>query len=131
MTTRVASCSCGQLKATVSAEPLRISMCHCLACQKRTGSVFGAQARFPRAGVVLEGRATTYVRIGDSGSAAAFYFCPECGATVYYMPEQLPDVIAIPVGAFADPTFPAPRFSVYEVRRHPWVSCPADAERID
>ena len=30
-------------------------------------------------------------------------------------------MVAVPVGAFADPTFPAPKFSVYEHRKHPWV----------
>jgi hypothetical protein len=28
------------------------------------------------------------------------------------------------VGAFADPDFPAPRVSVYDCRRHPWVQLP-------
>lgn len=130
MTTRHAACSCGQLSLAVAGEPLRISMCHCLACQRRTGSVFGAQARFPRDGVTIEGRSTAYVRTGDSGGRVTFHFCPECGATVYYLLEQQ-DVIAIPVGAFADPAFPAPRVSVYEARRHEWVSVPADAEHYD
>lgn len=47
MTERIASCSCGQLTARVTGEPVRVSICHCLACQRRTGSVFGVQARFP------------------------------------------------------------------------------------
>ena len=45
MTTRDASCSCGQLHLTCEGEPVRISVCHCLACQQRTGSAFGVQAR--------------------------------------------------------------------------------------
>ena len=58
MTTRQASCSCGQLSVTCEGEPVRISICHCNACQKRTGSVFGTQARFPREQVTIEGRST-------------------------------------------------------------------------
>jgi hypothetical protein len=106
-------------------------MCHCLACQRRTGSTFGVQARFPRAAFSAQGRSGTYVRTGDSGGQACFHFCPSCGATVYYEIAALPDVIAIPVGAFADPSFPAPRVSVYEARRHPWTGIPTDAEHID
>jgi hypothetical protein len=128
---RIAQCSCGQLRAVVSAEPVRISMCHCLACQRRTGSTYGAQARFPREHVSITGRSTQYVRTADSGHRVLMHFCPECGATVHYSLEQFPDVIAIPVGAFADPTFPAPRFSVYEARRHAWVGVPPDAEHHD
>lgn len=130
MTTRRAACSCGQLHVTTKGDPIRVSMCHCLACQRRTGSTYGVQARWPRDQVTIEGRSTQYVRVGDEGSRATFHFCPECGATVYYQIDDMPDTIATPVGAFADPTFPAPKVSVYEDRKHPWVGIPADAEHI-
>jgi hypothetical protein len=129
MTTRTASCSCGQLRATAEGEPVRISMCHCLACQQRTGSTYGAQARFPRERVTIEGTATTWTRTGDEGGKITFSFCPTCGATVYYQIDDQPGLIAVTLGSFADPNFPPPRFSVYESRRHPWVSVPDDAER--
>jgi hypothetical protein len=128
MSTRLASCSCGQLKAQVFGEPVRISICHCLACQRRTGSVFGQQARFHREDVTISGDSTEYVRVGDEGSRIKFHFCPRCGTTVYYEPEGLEAFVAIPVGAFADPGFPPPRFSVYESRKHSWVVPPPDAE---
>ncbi|WP_318013420.1 GFA family protein [Paucibacter sp. Y2R2-4] len=130
MTQRFASCSCGQLTAMVVGEPVRISICHCLACQRRTGSVFGQQARFHRADVSLAGESREYLRVGDEGSSIRFHFCPQCGATVYYELEGLADFLAIPVGAFADPSFPAPWVSVYEDRKHAWVTPPADAEHI-
>ena len=130
MTTRRAACSCGQLHLVVEGEPLRISVCHCLACQRRTGSVFGVQARFPRDRVQITGRSTAFTRTGDSGGSATFHFCPACGATVYYEIDQLPEVLAVPVGVFAEPTFPAPRVSVYEDRRHAWVAIPEDMEHF-
>jgi hypothetical protein len=34
------------------------------------------------------------------------------------------------VGAFADPNFPAPNFSVYEERMHSWVSLPAGIKHM-
>jgi hypothetical protein len=131
MTSRLATCSCGQLTALAEGDPVRISMCHCLACQKRTGSAFGVQARFPEERVKVEGRATEYTRVADSGGRCTHSFCPECGSTVFYRLAAVPGFVGIPVGAFADPSFPPPRVSVYEVRRHPWVGIPADAEHID
>ena len=130
MSNRTASCSCGKLTATTPATPIRVSVCHCLACQKRTGSVFGTSARFERRSVTIAGRSTAFVRIGDSGGRATFHFCPDCGATVYYAIDDQPDIVAIPVGAFADPAFPPPTRSVYENRMHPWVHLPQDLERI-
>lgn len=131
MTTRHAACSCGQLHLATEGEPIRISICHCLACQRRTGSAFGVQARFPRDQVRFEGRSTQYVRTADSGNRITFHFCPDCGSTVYYQLEQVPDAIAVPVGAFADPAFPAPTISVYEARRHAWAGIPVEVEHYD
>lgn len=130
MNERTAACSCGQLTAKVMGEPVRISVCHCLACQRRTGSVFAVQARFPADRFSTTGEARTFLRTGDEGGVARFRFCPACGATVYYTLDQDPEVVAIPVGAFADPTFPAPKVSVYEERMHRWVGLPAQVEHI-
>jgi hypothetical protein len=105
-------------------------VCHCLACQRRTGSIFAAQARFSAETVTISGRSKDFVRVGDEGTAATFRFCPECGATVYYTAQGMAGAIAIPVGAFADPTFPSPTYSVYEERMHSWVSMPAGIEHI-
>jgi hypothetical protein len=131
MATREAACSCGQLHLTAEGDPVRISMCHCLACQRRTGSAFGMQARFPADRVRIAGRHTQYVRQSDEGDARAFHFCPDCGATVFYTTAGLPDLIAVAIGAFADPSFPAPTVSVYESRRHPWLSLPEAMEHDD
>jgi hypothetical protein len=106
-------------------------VCHCLACQRRTGSVFAAQARFPLESVRIQGESSQYVRIGDEGSKATFSFCPKCGATVHYSVEGYDvESIAIPVGAFADPTFPSPSISVYEERMHAWVNMPPNIEHM-
>jgi hypothetical protein len=129
--TREASCSCGQLRATVEGDPIRVSICHCLACQRRTGSVFGVQARFAAEQVTVEGRHTDYRRISDEGEERTFQFCPDCGATVVYTAPFMPGMIAIPVGAFADPSFPPPVRSIWEGRRHSWVSLPDEIERED
>ena len=126
---RKASCSCGQLAAVATGEPVRVSICHCLACQKRTGSVFGAQARFSEKSVVATGESREYARTADSGQVLTFHFCPVCGATVYYTNDGLPGFVGIPVGSCADPSFTEPAFSVYEHSKHAWVVPPTDADR--
>jgi hypothetical protein len=90
------------------------------------------QARFAKDNVAVSGEAREYVRIGDTGGRLSFRFCPECGATVYYVCDEEPHLVGVPVGGFSDPTFPAPHYSVYESRRHPWVVTPDScAERFD
>lgn len=70
------------------------------------------------------------MRVGDEGRKSTFSFCPNCGATVHYVMEGHEESIAIPVGAFAEPGFPAPTFSVYEERKHSWVAMPENIEHV-
>ena len=125
---REATCRCGQLRVRCTGEPVRISVCHCLECQKRTGSAFAAQARWPDAQVEMEGEAKIWTRIADSGHVAQYSFCPHCGSTVAYVIEGWPGVIAVPIGAFADANFPPPKFSVYEHRKHAWAIVGGDVQ---
>ena len=121
---REAVCSCGRLRVTTEGDPVRISMCHCLDCQRRTGSAFGLQARWPKDRVEVSGPHNEYVRLSDDGAKRTFRFCTECGATVFWTNDDWPDTIAVPVGAFADPTFPQPTVTVYTSRRYPWLRLP-------
>ena len=79
----------------------------------------------------VEGEATEYVRVGDEGTRARFRFCPRCGSTVYYTEDGHTDPVAVPVGAFADPTFPAPSTTVYAKRKHSWVREPPGLRSFD
>jgi hypothetical protein len=120
---RVACCSCGALQLRARGVPLRVGMCHCVDCQRRTGSVFGIQAWFPRESVAfLAGTPKVYVRTADSGRTIQFHFCSDCGTTVWWEAEQRPGLIGIAAGTFADATLPAPGFSSYERHRHSWTA---------
>lgn len=79
------------------------------------------QARWPDEQVSVAGTSSTWVRTADSGHKATYQFCPDCGSTLAYVIEGWPGVTAVPVGAFADLGFPAPKHSVYENRKHTWV----------
>ena len=133
MATRDATCSCGQLRLEAAGDPIMVSMCHCLACQRRTGSAFGIQAGFTVDQVRVFGRFQDYARTSDEEDRRVhvFHFRPDCGATVFYTEPDEPDLVVVMVGAFADPTFPPPTESGYGSRRHPWVTPPATIENHD
>ncbi len=126
MTRRTATCRCGQLQATCTGEPVRVSICHCRNCQKRSGSVLAAQARWPDADVAITGDYREWTRTSDSGALATFRFCGICSATIAYASTGMPGLTAIPIGAFADPDFPPPQYSVYEGSKHGWVAIVGD-----
>ena len=130
MSSRVASCSCGQLRIQVDGEPRGVGVCHCLACQQRTGSVFAALASFSAPFKVF-GTATEYVRVGDQGARFRFRFCPVCGTTVFHTEDGHDESVGVAIGALADPDFPAPRVSIYDSRRHAWVQLPPGTRTFD
>ena len=118
---RIASCSCKSLKVECSGEPDSVSLCHCLDCQRRTGSAFGVAAFFRKSSVRVGGPASRYATTSEAGDRFSFYFCPGCGATVYWETNRKPGFVVLAAGAFADPDFPAPTQSVFEEHRHPWL----------
>jgi uncharacterized glyoxalase superfamily protein PhnB len=126
MMLRKAQCACGRLQVACEGDPALVSLCHCLECQRRTGSTYGIAAFFPREAVAVSGAALLYSRTGDSGFAVDHHFCPTCGGTVYWEPQRKPGFLAVAVGAFADPAFPAPGKSVYGHHKHPWVTTPTE-----
>lgn len=130
--TRVASCNCGQLSATVvGPDPERISLCHCPLCQKQSGSAIAIQARFPKEQVTIAGKSKVWefpikgaepVSYRNCASGGAkFHFCDSCGSTVYYTSNLDSARIGIKIGTFADPSFPAPKVTGFEEYSHPWV----------
>src|SRR5215475_13929627 len=132
MDKRVATCHCGSLKLLAHGAPRRISLCHCQDCQRRTGSLFGVAAFYPREAVeILQGESKSFIRPSASGKPVTFHFCPDCGASVYWLAERMPHLIGIAVGAFADPSFPRPEQSVWSKDRHHWLDLPSDMTMFD
>jgi hypothetical protein len=122
---REATCQCRQLRVRLSGDPALVSACHCLACQRRTGAVFGSTSFFSRDQVVaVEGEHRIWGRTADSGRSLTFHFCPTCGSTVYWEAERVPGMVGVAVGGFADPTFPAPSLAVWTENQHAWLSLP-------
>jgi hypothetical protein len=127
---RVARCHCGSLRATTRGEPLLVAICHCKACQQRTGSTAASVAGFATDQVTVEGETKTYRRQGDSGRAVRFHFCPNCGTTLYWEADGRPGSYILAVGAFADPGFPPPSISIFETSKHDWMQLPTEIKRF-
>ncbi|KJC34769.1 GFA family protein [Bradyrhizobium sp. LTSP857] len=116
-----ARCNCGAIALSLPGPTNRVAACHCIACQRRTGAPFGVGAFYPADVVSILGTPKEYVRAAESGGKVRFYFCPDCGSTVYWKADNLPAMIGVAVGAIADPDFPAPIKSVFEQSKHAWV----------
>jgi len=125
-------CACGAVRYRISGEPVRISICHCTQCQKRTGSAFGMGCVFSREAVeVLTGDVTEYERIAESGNRVRFHFCSVCGTSVFWDFEAMPEARGIAAGTLDDTSWLDPRLHVWTKHSQGWFRFPDDADVLE
>jgi hypothetical protein len=121
---RTAQCHCGRFTVIAAGEPERVYLCHCQACQRRTGTAFHFGATYRKDQVRLDGAHKIYQRDADSGFKLRFYFCPECGSNLYWEGDRNPAVCGVAVGGFEEGSFPPPSDSIWEESMHRWLGLP-------
>jgi len=125
-----AKCQCGKLSVGLPGPTPAVVACHCVDCQRRSGSPFGVLAYYAADQLTIIGEAKRFVRPTASGGVFESYFCPDCGSTVYVKVGNHPTLIGVAVGAIADPAYPAPVRSVWEQSMHPWVALPEEVQHF-
>jgi hypothetical protein len=124
---RCGGCVCGAARFKTTGEPLRVTICHCNWCQRRTGSAFGVEVVFDAGQVELAGsEITQYRHLSDeSGRWLDIQFCGRCGSNLGFTLEAAPGLRTLPAGAFDDPGWiKADRYTfrhVYLRSRREWA----------
>lgn len=99
-------CVCGKVRFKASGEPLRVTICHCTWCQRRTGTAFGTEVVFTAEQVEIAGEVARYRHLSDeSGRWLDVEFCPTCGTNLGFTLELAPGLRTLPAGAFDDPAW--------------------------
>ncbi len=131
---RTGGCICGNVRYDVSGEPKRITICHCVWCQRRTGSAFGVEVVFDKNQINITGQSlSSYRHVSDeSGRWLEQHFCSECGSNIGLTLEAVPGIRSISAGSFDDSSWlesaEYPRRHVYTRSARSWTDIPADAE---
>ncbi|WP_077730999.1 MULTISPECIES: GFA family protein [Methylococcaceae] len=129
---RKAKCSCGKVQIELAGDPKMVITCSCLNCQKRTGSVFGVGAYFGNDQIVSkQGDPKLFVDTSDDGRKLYRSFCPNCGSTVHWEAEFMPNAVGVAVGCFEDPKFPEPVAAAWNRSKHDWVNFPESWPKSD
>jgi hypothetical protein len=108
---RSGQCVCGSVRYVCAGEPERVTVCHCLWCQRRTGTAFGTEVVFQAQNISFSGEpAASYRHISDeSGRWLEVYFCPRCGSNLGFTLQAVPGVRTVPAGTLDDTTFLDPK----------------------
>ena len=121
---REGGCSCGAIRYRLASEPLFVHCCHCLNCQRQTGSAFVINLLIESDRVELlagEPQAVDVPR--DDGSAQTIYRCPACQVAVFSL-YGFPGVRFVRAGTLDDPSTVSPDVHIYTRSKVPWVALP-------
>ena len=100
-------CVCGSVRYVAHGDPLRVVVCHCTWCQRRTGTAFAVEPIFKAEQVEIRGAPPTkYRHVSDeSGRWLDLEFCPKCGTNIGFTLEWRPGLRAVDAGTFDDPSW--------------------------
>lgn len=123
MTSIDGGCLCGSVHYSSHMAPLTTAVCHCIDCQKQSGSAFSVNVLVPAEGFVVEGSSlANYEKTGGSGLPVRRFFCSACGSALYAELAAMPGVLAIKAGTLSTAAQMQPGMHLWCASALPWVT---------
>ena len=124
-------CSCGAVRYRLTSEPLFTNCCHCLHCQRQTGSAFVINVLIETDRVELlagEPQAVDVPR--DDGSTQRIFRCPTCQVAVFSQYTR-PEVRYVRAGTLDQPSSVAPDAHIFTRSKLSWITLPDSAPAFE
>jgi hypothetical protein len=124
-------CSCGAVRYRLTDEPMYVHACHCLNCQRQTGSAFVINLLIEADRVeVVSGEPQAVDAPRDDGSAQRIHRCPTCQVAVF-SEYGWPEVLFVRGGTLDDPSAVTPDIHIFTRSKVPWLTLPDGAHAVD
>jgi hypothetical protein len=128
---RTGGCACGAVRYRLQSEPLIVHCCHCLNCQRQTGSAFALNLVIEADRVELvEGEPVAVDVPRDDGSRQRIYRCPTCQVAVYSVYSR-PNALFIRGGTLDEPRTLVPDVHIFVRSKVDWVTIPEGTPAFD
>jgi hypothetical protein len=125
-------CACGAVRYRLESAPMFVHCCHCLDCQRQTGSAFVLNALIETDRItLLSGEPKSYAMPTDSGRPHDIYRCPDCGTAVWSDYGGRPGLRFVRVGTLDDPSALRPDVHIFTRTKQPWLRLPEDVPAFD
>jgi len=125
---RTGACSCGAVRYQLVGEPIFVHCCHCLLCQRQTGSAFVINALIETSRIGLRSGAPVAVSMPtESGRPHDIYRCPSCQVAVWSDYGRRPALRFVRVATLDEPHSIAPDVHIFTRSKVPWVRLPEGA----
>jgi hypothetical protein len=129
--TREGGCACGSVRYRLASEPLFVHCCHCLNCQRQTGSAFVVNLLIESDRVeVLAGEPHAVDVPRDDGSVQRIYRCPTCQVALF-SDYGRSEVWFVRAGTLDDPHGVAPDVHIFTRSKVDWVALPESVPAFD
>ena len=117
-------CACGATRYRLLAEPLFTHCCHCLNCQRQTGSAFVINLLIETDRVELLAADPQPVDAPrDDGTAQRIFRCPSCQVAVFSQYGH-PGIRFVRGGTLDDPSSVTPDVHIFTRSKLHWVTLP-------
>jgi len=113
-------CLCGAVRYELDGEPIFSGHCHCVDCQKVTGTGHVSVVALPADAVKVTGQVTAFAVMAESGQPYTRHFCPICGSLIYGEPASMPGVRTVTAGTLDDTAAFEPQMVIYTRSRPTW-----------
>jgi hypothetical protein len=119
-------CRCGQLQLLVEAEALPpLYACHCLNCQRWSGSAFGLHMLCTIAAVQVFGEPRVYV-YEHGGHTSTQYACATCFTRLFNETTAAPGMRVVRASVLDGSEQLAPKAHIWVKRKQSWLALPAE-----
>ena len=124
MSVRKGGCACGAVRYRLASDPLFVHCCHCLNCQRQTGSAFVINLLIEADRVELLAGDPQPVDVPrDDGSVQSIFRCPACQVAVFSTYTR-PEIRFVRGGTLDEPASVTPDVHIFTRSRLPWVEIP-------
>jgi hypothetical protein len=128
---REGGCACGAVRYRLTSEPLFVHCCHCLNCQRQTGSAFVINLLIEADRVELSTGEPQPVDVPrDDGSAQRIFRCLSCQVAVF-SDYGWPELRFVRGGTLDEPSAVTPDVHIFTRSKLPWVALPDDTPAFD
>jgi len=125
-------CACGEVRYRLKSRPLFVHCCHCLDCQRQTGSAFALNALIEADRVAtLSGKPVPVTVPTDSGRPHDIYRCPNCQTALWSDYGRRKVLLFVRVGTLETPSALNPDVHIFTRSKQPWVGLPADTPQFE
>jgi hypothetical protein len=128
---REGGCACGAVRYRLTSDPLFVHCCHCLNCQRQTGSAFVINVLIEADRVeIAKGEPQSVAVPRDDGSTQGVFRCPECQIALYSLYGH-PVVAFVRAGTLDEPASVSPDVHIFTRSKLPWVALPDAVPSFD